>query len=304
MTRVASLTPPFADVNVIKQEDGSVEVVVCFVPDPDKIAGENETRAALAIDASRSIKDWFGTPGMFGKPDLISPVIKKLGNILCGITKKEDLSVFYWALGKGDDVEDLGTLTSEQFGKLETPGPSKGNWGKGTQILPAVKRIFENIGGDCPWVMGVIITDGKIEDETECIEYCMDVGRWLKNNPEITRKLVLIGVGDEVDEKQLDRLDDMFEETELKDDDIDLWACKAVAKIESEQQIIDVLFGELMGNIEIASSGKVLDSSGNVVQTFSDGLMGKFRFTLPAGCKSFTLQAGGNEIEQDISSAL
>lgn len=42
----------------------------------------------------------------------------------------------------------------------------------------------------------------------------------------------------------------------------------------------------------------------NVVTQQADGLPGKFTFILPAGCSSFALRAGGQEIVQDLSSAM
>ena len=131
-----------------------------------------------------------------------------------------------------------------------------------------------------------------------------DAGDLLAEIRDVEIKLILIGLGDDVDKDQLERFDDMFEGTDLEDD-IDIWSHGLVADIKNEDDILGILFGELMDEKKIvAPSGKILDSDGNVVVTFADGLPGKFTFMLPASCTSFTLQAGGREVVQDLSSAL
>ena len=67
MAKIARPNKPLADVNVpTPNSNASNEVVVCFMPDPDILWGEAESRAVLALDASRSIKKMFGIAGPFG----------------------------------------------------------------------------------------------------------------------------------------------------------------------------------------------------------------------------------------------
>ena len=306
MAKVIGPTKPLADVNVLPQGDGNNKIVVCVMPDPRALAGEQESRAAIGIDASLSIKPWFGTPGPFvADPNRMEPVARKLGEILCGVTKDDQAQFFYWALGSGSDTEDIGTFKAKDIPAVDIDGPKEHRWGKGTHMLPAIKAIVEGGGGtSSSWVMGVIVTDGIIEDEEACMEYCMGLGKFLKENPEVTIKLVLIGIGEDVDADQLERFDDMFEGTDLEDD-IDIWSHGLVRDIKNEDDIIAVLFGELMSEETIvAPSGKVLDAEGNVVKQFTDGMPGKFNFILPGSSASFTLQAGGKEVVQDLSSAM
>ena len=305
MAKIKSPTKPLADVNVLPQPDGQNKIVVCVMPDPNDLAGEQESRAAIGIDASLSIKEWFGTPGPFGSgTNYMEPVARKLGQMLCGVTRDGRCKLFYWALGMGDEIEEIGPFDAESVAAAEICGPKDHTWGKGTKILPAVKNIVEGTEQGVSWVMGVIVTDGVVEDEAECMEYCKGLGQWLKDNTHVTIKLVLIGLGKEVDAGQLERFDDMFENTELEGT-IDLWSHGLVSDIKDEDDIVGILFGELMSEETIvAPSGKVLDADGSVVAQFSDGLPGKFTFMLPAGCSSFTLQAGGSEVVQDLASAL
>ncbi|MCY2927901.1 MAG: hypothetical protein NTV86_00115 [Planctomycetota bacterium] len=313
--KVKGPTKPLADVNVVPQENGTNKIVVCVMPDPRALSGERESTSVIALDASLSIKQWFGTPGPFmSQPNPMEPVARKLGEILSNAVKKEEVRFFYWALGGGQDIEEMGTVKGADIPKTEFIGPRTKKWGKGTHMLPAIKAIVEPPPGAqaIAWVMGVIITDGIIEDEEACMAYCMELGRWLKGHNEeaqkeddkVTIKLVLIGLGDTVDDAQLERFDDMFEGTELEDD-IDLWSHGLVRDIKNEEDIVGVLFGELMSEeMIVAPSGKVVDPEGKVVAAFTDGLPGKFQFTLPRGCRSFTLQASGKEVVQDLSDVL
>jgi len=304
--KARQLVKALADVNVVPQGDGQNKIVVCVKPDPNVLIGEKDSRAVIGLDASRSIKPWYGNKTAFGmvEPNRIKPIAVKLGEILCGLMKDDKTRFFYWAMGTGGDTEEIGTFGSDELADMNVNGVGKTQWGRGTHLLPAIKTVVEGGGDSSSWVMGVLLTDGVIEDEEAAMEYCMGLGKFLVENPEVTIKLILLGVGEEVDAEQLTRFDDMFEGTDLEDD-VDIWSCCPIDDIEDEEGILDVLFGELMTeDIIVAPSGKVLDPEGNLVKQFSDGLPGKFSFMLPEASTSFTLQAGGQDLVQDLSDAL
>lgn len=306
MPNIARPTKPLADVNVQVQKDGSVEVVVCFMPDVDSLVGEGDSRAVLALDASRSIKERYGGGGIFDpKPNYVQGVARKLGEILCSVTRTGKVSMLYWAMGPGGgDTEIIGDLDEAACGKADISGPKKKNsWGTGTKMLPAIKYVCETVGKSAEFTMGVIITDGIIEDETDCMKYCMQIGKDIVDGKRKTIKLVLIGVGVEVNEEQLQRFNDMFEPTPLKGK-IDLWAAGVAADIKEEADIIGILFGELMSEETIVAATAKVVAGGKVVANFSDGLPGKFRFNVPKGCKEFSIQTPKGEVTQDISEAL
>ena len=302
---LTGLMKPLADVNVLPQGDGTNKIVVCVQPDPNVLIGERESRAVIALDASRSIKEWYGEEGPFSAvPNRMKPIAAKLGEILCGLMKDDQVQYFYWAMGTGGDIEDIGTFKSSELADVDISGVEKHQWGRGTHLLPAIKAIVEGAGTSSRWVMGVILTDGVFEDEEACMEYCMGLGSFLKENPDVVIKLIIIGVGEEVDADQLVRFDDMFEGTELEED-VDIWSCCPIKDIQDEEGILNVLFGELMSeDIIVATAGKVVDADGNVIKHFTDGLPGKFDFMLPDTATSFTLQAGGKEVVQDLSDPL
>lgn len=306
MARVARPNRPLADVNLLPQKDGSHEVVVCFLPDVESLVGEGDSRAVLALDASRSIKDQFGVGGIFdAKPNYVQGVARKLGEILAGVTRTGKVSMLYWAMGPGGgETEVVGEFDAPTCLKTNIVGPKKKNgWGTGTRMLPAVKYIVEDVGKGSDLTLGVIITDGIIEDEADCMTYCMKLGESIVQGKHKQVKLVLIGVGAQINEEQLQKFNDMFETTPLKGK-IDLWASGVAADMRDESDIIGVLFGELINEETIiADSGRVV-SSGLELKNFSDGLPGKFRFILPKGHTEFTVETPSGSVTQDVADAL
>jgi hypothetical protein len=306
MAKVPSPNKPLADVNVLQQKDGTLKVVACFMPDPDQLGGEKDSRAVLALDGSKSIKKMFGFGGPFGgDPNYVQLVARKIGGILCGVTKEKKVSMSYWALGAGGaHTKIIGEFDQAGCQSVDITGPGDGNWGTGTKLLPPLKYIVDDLGKSTEWTMGVIITDGIIEDLADVKKYCMQVGKELAAGKRGELKLVLIGVGEEVDEGQLEELDDMFEGTDLEEK-VDIWSHGIAADMKNEADIMGVLFGELMSEeITVADSGSVLDANGNEVQSYPDGLPGKISFVLPKGCTAFTIHTPKGDVTQDISQAM
>lgn len=143
LPRIARPNKPLADVNVLPRPDGAHEVVVCFMPDPDTLDGEGESRAVLALDASRSIKATFGGNSVFDqKPNYVQAVARKMGQILCNVSRTGRVKLLYGALGPGGaGTEFLGEFDAAGCGKATIGGPSKKNWGTGTQLLPPADTV-------------------------------------------------------------------------------------------------------------------------------------------------------------------
>ncbi len=305
MSKISRPTRPLADVNVLPQKDGSQEVVACFMPDPDVIVGEGESKAFLALDASSSMKTMYGFGSIFGgNPNYVQGVARKLGAILTSVTKTGKVSSIYWAVSPpGDKIEEIGEFSESGWENATITGPKKEKWGKGTKLLPTIKLAMEKIAKSADWTMGVIITDGIIEDEQDCMNYCLQVGKEMASGHRKPVKLVLIGIGESVDEEQLERFDDMFEGTGI---DYDLWSHGMVASMQNEADILAVLYGELMTEeiTVVPAAGHVEDGSGNVLVSWSDGVPGKFRFILPKGETQFIIKIPNKDITQDVSEAL
>lgn len=309
MPKITRPTKPLAAVNIYeKQKDGSCEIEVCFLPDPDVLVGEGNSKAFLGLDASASMAEMYGKGGsaFMPKPNFVEAVARKLGAILSSIAKTGKVGAAYWAVNfPGDRTEWIGDFNEAEWASASIAGPKKEKWGREhTQLLPALKLAVEQVHKGSDWTMAVFITDGIISDEQVCMDYCRQLGKQLDAGKAKPIKMILIGVGAEVDKDQLDRFDDMFEGTDLEGK-VDLWSTSPVDSLQDEADILGVLYGELMTEETIiAPSGHVESGSGKSLKSFSDGMPGKFRFFLPKGDSVFRIVAGGQTVEQDCSEAL
>src|SRR5262249_629859 len=106
-------------------------------------------------------------------------------------------------------------------------------------------------------------------------------------------KFVLIGIGPDVQEKQMEELDDLETGTP-----VDLWDHKLAA----EMRVLQEIFAEVVDkNARVADHGKILDPQGRVVKDFSDsGLPAYLEFEMPVGADYFTLEVNGQRIHQGL----
>src|SRR6185369_4340173 len=107
-------------------------------------------------------------------------------------------------------------------------------------------------------------------------------------------KFVLIGLGPDVNEDQMEELDDLQTGTP-----VDLWDHKLAA----EMRMLEEIFAEVVDkNARIAERGRILDPQGHVVKDYSDtGMTALLEFEMPAGADYFTLEVNGNKIHQGLS---
>jgi hypothetical protein len=304
MPKILHPIRPLADVNVLPKPDGSNEIIVCFMPDPISLVGEGNSQAMLALDASASLRSEYGYGGAFGgTPNFVEMVARKIGALLTELTKSGKATGIYWAVGHdGNQMERFGEFNQAAWNKAIISGPKKQVWGKGTKLLPAIRYGAETVAHNANWSMSVFITDGIIEDEADCVKYCLKIGQEIVAKKRQPLKFILIGVGKQIDKGQLERFDNMFEGTDLQ---IDLWSTGNAYSMREETDIFNVLYGELMDEETIiAPLGEVRDSRGNIIKAWADGLPGKFRFLLPKSERQFLITAGEHEIIQDITEVL
>lgn len=200
-------------------------------------------------------------------------------------------SVIHWACGsQGREVEIVGDLTADEARRASYKGPNA--WGKGTYLLPALRYFVERFP-DASWGFYVFVTDGRIDDLQEVKDYTVDLARRISCGQANPVKCVLVGVGPEVDERQLTELDDLPGAMDL---DVDVWDHKVAATMRGLRDIFAEVVDE---NVMVAPTGRVL-CEGHMVANFSDGLPAALKFSLPLSAKSFVLDVGGQEIEQPL----
>ena len=307
MAQLSSPVEPFGEVNVYPQRDGTLEVVATILMEPD-IEG---ARTGLALDGSASMKKAYGAnapvSALFqkaagGAGNVVEPVARLMAGHLARFAADGKAHLAYWACNPdGTGVEPIGAVSAEAAATMRVKGPKQ--WGRATKLLPPVRYFVDDVFRDAKWAIAVFVTDGVIEDLEEVKAYCRQFAGKIARGERNFVKLVLLGVGEEVDKGQMEELDDMFEGNTLLDpkgDEIDLWD----HKLTSEMKSLNEIFAEVVtDSLVVAESGEVADARGRVVQRYDDGMPARLRFRLPAGSRSFTLRFPGGEAEQDISEA-
>jgi hypothetical protein len=165
--------------------------------------------------------------------------------------------------------------------------------GNSTHLLPAVKYFVERFA-DARWGMYIFITDGKLDDLAEVKKYCTDLARQIEKKRRNDLKLVLIGVGEEIDEGQMEELDNLETGTS-----VDLWD----HKIAKDMKQLAEIFAEVVSEsvIMVPNDGLIRDEKRNIVKDYRDsGLPALLLFDLPPHCHAFTLEVGGNVISQKV----
>ncbi|KKD39177.1 vWA domain-containing protein [Limnoraphis robusta] len=313
--QLSNVVEPFGEVNVFKQSSGDLKIVATILTIPD-LEG---VRMGLALDGSASMKKMYGVSGVVGGvfgaaasiPNVVEPVTRTMINYLANFSSNGKVDLIYWACSPdGSQVEVVGEFDSQQIQTISIIGPKKLPWGRGTKLLPPLQYFTEKFkdaparGVKQPAALCVFVTDGIIEDLENVKQYCWQYGQEIANQKKPFLKLILLGVGDEVDAGQMEELDNMFEEKGLKDSSgqsIDIWDHQLASDMNKLEQVFKELVSE---ETIVIGSGRILDQSGKVCQEYADGVPALLRFFLPPGSTAFTLEFPGGSITQDISEGL
>ena len=201
-------------------------------------------------------------------------------------------TLIYWACGAaGDSIEEVGDLTSGEARVADYGGPK--DWGTKTQLLPALKYFVERFD-DAEWGFYVFVTDGRIDDLQAVKDYTAELSKKIGAGTAKPVKCVLIGVGSDIDQSQMEQLDDLPEELDLP---VDIWD----HKIAQDMRNLRDIFAEVVDEAAVvAPNGRIFDDNGNVAINYSDGVPTLIRFSLPLSAKSFILEVGGIRLEQKL----
>lgn len=300
MTQLSHPVDPFGEVNVFRSNGGlSVKAMILMVPSVEN------ARTAMALDASASMQPSYGVkigPFPAAKPNVVEPVARTLSAFLANFSSDARCTNIYWACNAdGSAIEEIGKHTADEVQSVEFRGPAHHPWGKQTRLLPPVRYFAEQAFRDSPWSIGVIVTDGRIDDLDEVLQYSHQLGRQMATGQRQFLKLVLIGVGNQIEKSEMEQLDDMFEDSDLRTPrggKIDLWD----HKVADDMQKVEQIFSEIPDEDTIVvESGRILDHQGRVVREYRSGVPAVLHFDLPDGATQFTLQFPGGKITQDIS---
>src|SRR3954454_18325509 len=213
MAQLKKPVEPFGEVNVYPQPGGALRVVATILMEPRR----EGTQTGIALDGSGSMSGLYTVEshGFFAslfssaKPPMneITPVAQK---ICAYLARKLDAdggtTCIYWATGPGgSQIEVVGDLTADQA-EQHLFGPPR-EFGSGTQLLPAVKYFVDRFK-DAPWGFYVFITDGELHDLAAVKRYSPQLPRDVAAKRRNPLKFVLIGIGSNVNEQQMEELDD------------------------------------------------------------------------------------------------
>lgn len=221
--------------------------------------------------------------------NIVEEQARKMTQYLSKFDADGGTTVIYWATGDGRQIEVVGDLTGPDCPATLFPGPNQ--FGSETHLLPAIRYFVERFA-DARWGIYIFITDGALHDLAAVKSYCTRLAKDIESKRRNDVKFVLIGVGSDIDEAQMEELDDLETGT-----DVDLWDHKIARDMKQLAEIFSEVVSESV--IIVPGDGVIRDSSGNVIKDYRDtGLPALMWFDLPPGVASFSLELGGQTVTQ------
>jgi hypothetical protein len=284
--------PPMGKINLWRESSNTH--VRCYID----LGGRTFERATtgVAIDASGSMQPEFGY-GPFARNK-----VREVAQVMCPYIARTDTdggtTLIYWATGDPGEIQPHGFLAESQAQTYSYAPPK--NYGRKTNLLPALKYFGDGIHPKTgrpfrDYEMGIFIfvTDGAIEDMEAVKQYSTKLAQEIEAGKRKPIKLIIIGVGTQIDEQQMEELDDLDTGTSQ-----DLYFHRIAAQMTDLSDIFIELVNE---NMIIAQNGVVRDAKGAEVVNFRDtGVPALFEFNLPAGATSFTLEVEGQKFTQTL----
>jgi hypothetical protein len=297
VAQLKSVVDPFGEVNVYPAGN-KTRVTATILMEPHREGAQT----GIALDGSGSMAELYGVDTgsrivspLFGGKKLnneVTPVAQKISSYLARrIDSDGGTTVIYWAVGAGGgEVQAVGDFSADQAERHVFGAPEE--FGTGTQLLPAVRYFTERFRS-APWGFFVLITDGELHDLEEVKRYSIQLARDVAARRRNPVKFVLIGIGNNVNESQMEELDDLDAGV-----DVDLWDHKLAAHMRQLEEI----FAEVVDkNARVADHGRVLDARGNTVKNYEGiGLPAYMEFEVPAGSEYFTLEVNGKQVRQPL----
>jgi hypothetical protein len=283
------ISKPFSDVH-----NKGGKIIATLLHDPS-VEGLD---VALYMDGSASMEDEYGPRGLLAKlapvKNLVEPQMRWMLEYLATKDRDGVLRVAYWATGDGSQLEIVGDLKGTEAQNYKFPGPQF--YGKGTVMLPVLRDYVQFIRGELERGarrgLAVIITDSQIHDANDIRAYSTQVAKEIAAGRLPRLNFVLVGVGDQVDEEQMETI--CHEEYPGVGH---LWCHRVADRMEEMAELVAVLVDETM---TVAAGGTIYDDKGNVLKVYEARLPAVLEFDVPHGCKKFVLEVSGQKFEQMI----
>lgn len=281
---------PFSDVHVARGQ-----VTATLLHDPT-VEGLD---VALYMDGSGSMEDEYGPRGILAKlgpvKNQVEPQMQWMLEYLATKDRDGVLRVAYWATGDGAQLEVVGDLSGAQAKSYKFPGPRQ--YGKATILLPVLRDYVAHIRKEVETRgakrgLAVIITDSQINDAADLQAYSAQVAKEIAAGRLPRLNFVLVGVGEQCDEEQMEEI--CHEEYPGVGH---LWCHRIADRMEEMAELVAVLVDETM---TVAAGGTIYGDKGEVLKTYEARLPAVLEFGVPEGCKSFTLEVGGQRFTQPL----
>lgn len=285
--------PPFAKINIWRESANTH--VLCYMGLGDRVL--EETTTGVAIDASGSMQPLFGL-GPFARNQ-----VRDVAQVMCQyIASRADqdggTTLIYWATGDPGEIQPHGFLNESQAQAYAFPSPKQ--YGRRTNLLPALKYFTDGIHPktgrafrESKFGLYVFITDGAIEDLEAVKQFSTQLAQEIEGGKRNPLKLIMIGLGNQIDERQMQELDDLDTGTEQ-----DLYYHNIATQMTDLAEIFTEMVDESM---MIAENGVVRDPKGKEVLSFRDTKVpARFEFDLPASSTSFVLEIEGQKFNQSL----
>ena len=197
--------------------------------------------------------------------------------------------------GTASQLEVVGDLSGTQAKEYKFPGPQllrqRHGHAPGAARLrrahPAAKPSRGARRG-----LAVIITDSQLHDAADVEAYSAQVAKEIAGGRLPRLNFVLVGVGDQVDEEQME---------EICHEDYPgvghLWCHRVADRMEEMAELVAVLVDETM---TVAAGGTIYDDKGNVLKVYEARLPAVLEFKVPPAAQSFTLEVAGQRFTQPL----
>lgn len=284
-----TVVKPFSDVH---NKDG--QIIATLLHDPT-VEGLD---VALYMDGSASMEDEYGPRGILAKiggvRNLVEPQMRWMLEYLATKDRDGVLRVAYWATGDGSQLEVVGDLEGVKAKDYKFPGPQY--YGKGTVMLPVLRdyvaHIRKEVERGARRGLAVIITDSQMHDGDDVKAYSQQVAKEVAAGRLPRLNFVLVGVGDQVDEEQMEEI------CHAEFPGVGhLWCHRIADRMEEMAELVAVLVDSTM---TVAAGGTIYDDKGQVLKVYESRLPAVLEFQVPDGCKSFTLEVAGQKFTQPI----
>ena len=227
----------------------------------------------------------------FGE-NVVEPRAREFISYLAGnLDADGGTTVVYWACDDGRGVEVLGDFTADQCRTLQLGGPDAAKFGTGTYLQPALDYFLTRFE-DAARGMYLFVTDGRLDDLDAVKRATTRLAKRIAAGQRNPVKCVLIGLGDGIDEGQMEELDDLDTGT-----DVDIWDHKIAADMRNMTEI----FAEVVDENQIVCERAALyDSAGRLARQFDAGMPAKVTFRVPAASEWFELEIEGQRVRQRL----